>query len=72
MIIKGKAVFTCPQTGQEVLLHETCTNIDHQGNNCPFFKHWSWQGAHPVLVCIYDELKKKEANVATATLKKNE
>ena len=53
MIIKGKAVFKCPKTGEEVKLHKRCTNIDGKGNNCPHYKHWSWEGARPLLVCTF-------------------
>lgn len=52
-MIKGKAVFVCPRTGEEVQLHKECTNLDGKGNNCPFFKRWSWEGARPVVVCSW-------------------
>jgi len=59
MIIKGVAVFTCPKTGEEVRLDKECTNIDGKGNNCPHYKHWSWEGARPLLVCVYPEYAKE-------------
>jgi len=60
MIIKGKAIFTCPKTGEKVHLHKECTNIDGKGNNCPHYKHWSWEGPHPLLACNYPEYVKYE------------
>jgi hypothetical protein len=57
LIIKGKAVFTCPKTGKEVTLHKECTNADGKGNNCEFFKHWMWESSHPLLACGYGEKK---------------
>lgn len=62
-IIKGKAFFKCPETGEEVALHKRCTNIDGEGNNCLHFRHWSWEGARPLLACHYPEYVRYEKDV---------
>lgn len=60
MIIKGKAVFTCPKTGKEVTLSKDCIP-------CKFFKHWMWESAHPLLACGYGlEEQKKDVEEAKA------
>jgi hypothetical protein len=43
-MIKGKAVFKCPKTGQDVTFHEACVS-------CPDFKHWGWYGGRPYISC---------------------
>jgi hypothetical protein len=63
VIIKGKAVFKCPKTGEEVSLSKVCTNIDGKGNNCPFFVHWSWEGARSLLACSYPEAERYRKDV---------
>jgi len=47
MIIKGKAIFTCPKTGKEVSLSKDCVE-------CECFQHWMWEDAHPLLACNPD------------------
>ena len=55
MIIKGKAVFKCPKTGEEVTLSKECIN-------CECFKHWMWESTRPLLACGYGEKKENESN----------
>jgi hypothetical protein len=44
MTIYGKAVFKCPKTGKEAVLHEDCVN-------CPNFGHWGTVGSKPFITC---------------------
>ena len=43
-MIKGKAVFKCPKTGGEVILHRDCLG-------CEDFRHWGWYGGRPYISC---------------------
>lgn len=58
MINKGKAVFKCPKTGKDILLHEDCINADGKGNNCIFFNCYGMIGSRPYVACSYGEPKK--------------
>jgi len=50
-IILGKVVLTCPETGEEVVLHEDCMNKDGKGKNCPYFKHFGIEGSKVAVTC---------------------
>ena len=43
-VLIGKAVFKCPKTGKEVVLHEDCIN-------CEGFRHWGIKGSKPFICC---------------------
>jgi len=61
MILQGKAIFTCPKTGKEVILHIDCLNPDGKGNQCIFFRHWGgWHSAHPTIGCDYKQEQQTE------------
>ncbi len=63
MIIKGKAVFKCPRTGEEVRLDKECINLDGKGDRCPFLRHWSWEGSRPIISCSYKDFQQYSKDV---------
>lgn len=50
-IILGKVLLRCPETGEEVTLHNKCMNIDGKGTNCKHFKHFCIQGNKVWVAC---------------------
>jgi hypothetical protein len=65
MIIKGKAVFKCPKTGEEVSLSKDCVE-------CECFKYWMWENAHPLLACSYPERYRKDVEQGGENVKLEE
>jgi len=57
VMLRGKVVVMCPETGAEVTVHKQCANPKGDGTPCPYFKHWGILGNKVSVTCTSTKTK---------------